>query len=398
MNNKVILPSVLFLITTLLVGCGDKQPDCGSSSFSKLVLDLVGGNAFSYYKSHSDDYGIDAIKFSDKDDYIQRNHIELRNIRESSSNEKNQQKTCNFDISIQPAGPITNRLELKNQTAVVSIDNEGKEVISAASNLGYSILNDAESVERGHPSKEQQEALDTLKKKEAEQQKKTQQLKNEVLMTPAEGYHFISEKDLTWLFISRAKNLTQKEMLNLTNAQYYNEQDDFKKRDIEKTAIPAMMEKVEQYKNIKFIKFITAQGQTEISQATISGDPVLDMFLPGSFPEKYDFDKNVFPLTFAGCPQQNSGGYTYTSRQNISINWDAETSLSSCMLKPKDEGEARSWNEIFQQEKDEMRHNNYVVHYFALNDELDSSGRLQAMLVRSEVNYNGAHPLKLTTE
>lgn len=391
MKRRILLPSVMVLLSSALAGCGDKQPDCNSESFSKSVIDLIGDNLFRSYDETD-------VKFSDKEDFIRRNHLELRNIKETSADEKNQTKICNFDVSIQPVAPVTYRLELKNQSATAAIDSNGKEVISAATNLGYGMLDDAERVERGNPSKEQQEALDALKKQEKARQDKTDALKKEVLNFPAEKYQFVSEKDLTWLFLARVKNLDPKEMLNLVDGEYYNEQDEFKKRDMEKVAIPAMMEKIEQYKRIKFIKLVSASSKLDMKLDTISGAPVLETFVPGSFPDKYDFEKQVFRLSLGGCPETGDGGFSLTTRQNIKIRWDSETSLSSCTLKPKDETEARAWNEIFQEEQYQSGHNNYVALYLALNDNLDSSGSLDAILVRADVNYNGRQPLRLTTQ
>ncbi|MEG1212089.1 MAG: hypothetical protein RSE29_13300 [Leclercia sp.] len=389
MKKQILATTLITLVSAALVGCGDKQPDCASEAFSNAIIDRVGENSFLNYRDSD-------IKFSDKDDFIARNHIELRNIKEVSANEKAQMKTCSFDISIQPVGPLTSRFESKNHQASVVIDNNGKEAISAASNLGHSLMEDAELVERGKPTKEQQEALVAFKKQEGEKEKKAADFKNQVLAVPAAEFKFISEPDLTWLYLARAENIDNKEMLKLVDAQYYNEQDEFKKRDMEKTAIPAMLDKMKEYKQVKYIKLVSPQGTFKDKFTTISGDPVMERFLPGVFPEKYNFEKQVYPLGLDGCPDVPSIRNNLANMQSVMMEWDTKSSLTTCEIKPKDEDEARAWNEIFQAERYQSSHNNYGVVYFALNDELES-GHLQATLVRADVNYNGEHPLKLTT-
>ncbi|MCY7168901.1 hypothetical protein MK528_11115, partial [Streptococcus gordonii] len=76
----------------------------------------------------------------------------------------------------------------------------------------------------------------------------------------------------------------------------------------------------------------------------------------------------------------------------------ADTAVTNCQLKPKDEAQAREWNDIFKAEQYAFRHENYAVISLALNDELTEDGLLGATLVRVEVNYNGDKPLKLTTQ
>ena len=391
MKKKILATTLLTLVSAVLVGCGDKQPECTSEAFSKAIVDRVGDNLFRNYNDTD-------VKFKDKDDLIARNHIELRNVKEVSADEKAQSKVCSCDISIQPVGPLTTRFESRNHQASVLIDNNGKEVISAASNLGHSLMEDPDIAERGKPSKEQQEALDAYKKQKEEQEKKAADFKKQVLAVPAEDYKFISDEDFTWLYLARAKNIDNKEMLNLVDAKYYNEQDEFKKRDIEKTAIPAMLDKLEEYKKIKYIKFISAERDPKGQFPTVSGGPVMVKLLPGIFPEKYNFEKQVYTLTLDGCPDVPSIKNLMVNTQNVMMAWDTEASLTTCQIKPKDEAEARAWNDIFQTEKSQYGHNNYGVVYFALNDELDDSGHLKSVLIRADVNYNGEQPLKLTTQ
>lgn len=395
MNKKLIAASLVGLASTVLVGCGDKQPDCNSETFSKSIIDQVGTNLFS--SINNTEYS--AYKFTDKDDFIKRNHLELRNIKETSADEKNRSKVCSFDISIQPAVPMTSRFELKNQSVAVTIDKDDQEVISTQSNYGYGMMDAMERVETGKPTKEQQEAIDTLKKQEEEKKKQEEDLKKQIGSLSADQYKFISNQDLTWLYISRLEKKNDKEILSLTNANYYNENDEFKKRDIEKAEIPALHQKIEDYKKVKYIKFVSVMGgELSLKLETISGDPVMNSFNAGSMPSKYDFEKNAYPLTMNGCPAGITASGIARNNQNVHVEWYKESALTSCTLKPKDETQAREWNDIFKAEYLKPGHNNYSTIYLALKDKLGDQGNLEAILTRVDVNYNGEHPLNLQSE
>lgn len=392
MKKTLLAASLIALASTALVGCGDKQPDCNSDAFSKSIVDQIGENLFS--TNNDPQY-----KFTDKDDFIKRNHIELRNIKETSADDKNHTKVCSFDISIQPLAPMTSRFEVKNQSVAVSIDKDGKEVASTRSNYGYGMMDTMERVEMGKPSKEQQEAIDALKKQQEEQKNKDEAIKKEVTSVSLDQYKFISDEDLTWLYLARAENKSDKDMLSLTSAAYYNEQDEFKKKDIEKAEIPAMHEKLNNYKKIKYIKFVSViGGKLNVKLDTLSGGPVMNNFLVGTMPSKYDFDKQVYPLTMNGCPTGMSSNGIAVNNQNVKVEWEKETALASCVIKPKDEAQAREWNEVFKAEEFVSGHDNYATIYLALKDGLNQHGLLDATLVRVDVNYNGAHPLKLQSE
>lgn len=392
MKKKLLAASLLVLSTATLVGCGDKQPDCNSETFSKSIVDQIGENLFSTYSDPN-------VKFTDKNDFIKRNHIELRNIKETSASEKNHTKICSFDISIQPLAITTSRYEVKKQSVALTLDHDGKEVVSTRSNYGYGMMDSMERVEMGKPSQEQQEAINTFKKQEEEKKSKAEDFKKQVNAIPIEQYQFISNQDLTWLYLARSVKKDDKEILSLVNSKYYNETDDFKKKDIERTEIPAMHDKLDSYKKIKYIKFVSAMGaRLNINLSTISGGPVMNYFSPGAMPSKYDFDKQEYPLTMGGCPTGVVSNGIAVNDQNVKVEWLTDTAIASCIFKPKDETQAREWNDLFKAEEYIPNHDNYAVIYLALNDELNNDKLLQGTLVRVDVNYGGDHPLKLQSQ
>lgn len=391
MQKKLLAVSLLAFSSAALVGCGDKQPDCGSDTLSKTVTEKVGEELLSNMRNSD-------LKFADVADLVKQNHIELRNMREISADEKNQTKTCAFSVSVQPVDGGSARYEAKDMSATIAIDSEGKEVVSTHPSIGYAVVKKMERVEVNNPSDEQKAYLEARKKKEQEKKEKEEQFKKQVLAVPADQYKFISSEDLTWLYLARNSKLDDKAMLNMVSAKYYNESDEFAKKDIEKSEIPAMKAKLQEYKALKYIKFVSSQSQLKTTFDTVSGAPVLNVFVPGAMPEKYDFDKQLYPLTIGGCDKDGLTNYFVGNNQNVKVEWLADTAVTNCQLKPKDEAQAREWNDIFKAEQYAFRHENYAVISLALNDELTEDGLLGATLVRVEVNYNGDKPLKLTTQ
>jgi hypothetical protein len=399
MKKIIFTASLLAVATMALSGCGDKQPDCNSEEFSNAVVEQVGGSFFTQYNNPA--YQFIDYKFTDKQDYIKRNHIELRNIKEISADEKSQTKVCSFDISMQPVGPTSVRGEIKNQSLTVSINNEGKQVPIMPSDYGYGMLRSMKRVELNKPSKEQTEEIEKYNKKMEAEKKEKEAFKAKILSVPLDKYQFISSEDMTLLYLSRAEKMDDKEMLNLVSAAYYNEHDEFAKRDLEKTLIPELYAKLRKYKEVKYIKFISSYAGVNRMQTTftpISGKKVLDIRDGSAFPDKYDFNKQQYSLIMGGCPTANLFKAFIRNSQNIRLVMHKDESLASCVFKPKDETEARAWNDVFKKEQYSLKHDNYATIYVALKDKLNDNNRLDGTLVRVDVDYNTDTPLHLKAE
>lgn len=394
MKKRVFTASLLAVATMTLAGCGDKQPDCNSEEFTNAVIEQVGGSLFSQY--NDPDY-----KFTDKQDFIKRNHIELRNIKEVSADEKSQTKMCSFNISMQPVGPTSVRGEVKNQSLTVSIDNQGKQVPIMPSNYGYGMLRSMERVELNKPSKEQAEEIEKYKKKIEAEKKQKEAFKAQILSVPLDKYQFISSDDMTLLYLSRVEKMDDKQMLNLVSAAYYNEHDEFAKRDLEKALIPELYEKLKKYKEVKYIKYISSfagANRMHTTFNTISGNKVLDILDGSAFPAEYDFNKQQYSLLMSGCPTGNTSNAIIRNSQNIKLEMKQDETLASCVFKPKDEAEARAWNDVFKKERFSFKHDNYATIYVALKDKLNDNNRLDGTLVRVDVDYNTDTPLHLKAE
>jgi len=361
----------------VLAGCDGKTQSINAISCDNPQIKI---NAIENIAKSAWDSLTDKQKsfFKNYDDFVKQNHITLSFKHERKADsaipgeyDGPDNKFCVFSYK---ALPVLNKgKEIDDEfTAKLSKADDGSAFIVAnPKQMKFAKSSDAK------PTTEQT-AFDAFvngeqRREYAQQQSELSDKAKTYRTVPLNDYHYVSSEQLKLAYVANNPHLSDDEKMTLLSDKYRNSADQFTKNDLVKSDLPRLLAQAEQYKTVRYIKYIVSD--TASKPAGIPADAVYlnehpsEVDSPFYLPQKYDFEDKTFSVEKGiGC---EASGHMRYSGFNITIFSNAyavivpkENVLLACTARPADETQARQWSKVFSSGNTSF----YQIMYVAIDD------------------------------